>query len=94
MTQITLNIDRLVLIDMNLTRAEAEALQRQLGTALQQELVHRDWSGLETAVAHPHLRLADMQHVSPDSHQLAATLARQIAHSLPGSSSTDKGGRP
>ena len=94
MTQITLNIDRLVLTGLNLSPAEMAVLRRQLAAALQQELAQRDWSGLETAVAQPHLRLADMQQVSPDSHQLAASLARQIAHSLPGSSSANKGGRP
>ncbi len=94
MAQITLNIDRLVLTDLNLSPAEMAVLQQQLATALQQELAQRDWSGLETAVVQPHLRLADMQQASPDSHQLAVNLARQIADSLPGSSSADKGGRP
>ncbi len=94
MTQITLNIDRLVLMDMHLTQAEAEVLQRQLGAALQQELVRRGWSGPETAVVQPHLRLTDMPAAATASDQLAANLARQIAQSLPGHSSTDKGGRP
>ena len=48
MAQITLNIDRLVLTDLNLSPAEMAVLQQQLETALQQELAQRDWSGLET----------------------------------------------
>jgi len=88
----TVDIERLVLIDMGQTPIEAEQLRVQMAGELQRLLKQRDWSGGMapadvTRVSLPSLPL----DTGAGNGRLAITLAQHITQVLPGAGHTEVG---
>jgi hypothetical protein len=85
--QYTVEIDRLVLADLDLTPAQAGQVRSRLAGELQTILAERLWAG---DVAASDLERVDLPAVSlgegQDPGRLADALARRLAGALPGTS--------
>lgn len=85
--QYTVEIDRLVLTDLDLTPVQAEQVRSQLAGDLQAALAGRPWAG---APAASDLERVDLPAVSLaealDAGRLASALAERIARAMPGTS--------
>ena len=86
----TVDIERLVLIDMGQTPVEAEQLRVQMAGELQRLLKQRDWSG---GMASADVTQASLPSLPLDTGagngRWATTLAQHIALVLPGAGQTE-----
>ena len=92
MTHFTITIDHLVLTDLDLMPTQIEGLREQLASALQQELVQREWSSTATTLRSDRVRLPDVR-VGTNGRLSTTNLARHLAQALPGTSKKKVGGK-
>lgn len=85
MTNSTLTIDRLIVTDLDLTTAQAEALRGQLAASLQRAAAQRKWSPAAATVQADRVRLPDVQ-VGDNGRIPANDIAQNLVQALPGTS--------